>query len=255
MGYAARLAGLTAPPSEFFAAAAPDAHREIDFETVNGPGLGRLGAAMLAGAEKVVKHEDIPPTVAAVDPIPGEAVMAGVAEPDGPSAAPPAPEENGDSGDVEADLADAASPASPGKTNRETEASRTTKNVSEAKPGKRKIRAVAVVPVKGSPGGGDAELTAAMRKTLSAAGWPVVSKPSPDALTIVGRVSVAEKGQSNQAVSVRWEVRSPDGKTLGDVKQVNDVPKGALDSGWGPSAFAVAEAAAGGIFDIVKRFQ
>ena len=65
----------------------------------------------------------------------------------------------------------------------------------KAKPGQRQIRAVAVVPVKGSPGGGDAELTAAMRKTLSDAGWPVVSKPQPDALTIVGRVKVAPQGR------------------------------------------------------------
>ena len=117
------------------------------------------------------------------------------------------------------------------------------------------IRAVAVISVKGSPGGGDAELTAAMRKTLAAAGWPVVTKRAPDALTIVGRVKVAAKGTANQSVSVRWEVQSPDGKTLGDVKQANDVPNGTLDQGWGPAAFAVAEAAAGGIFDIVNRFQ
>ncbi|MFN4142589.1 hypothetical protein [Aestuariivirga sp.] len=253
MGYAARLAGLTAPPAEYFAAAARDAHREIDFETVNGPGLGGLGAAMLAGAGKIVKHEDIPPTVAAVEPIPGEALMARVAEPDGPSAAAPAPEENAEvSG--EAPEAEVASAAAPGKTDREAKARPEAKPAS-AKPGQREIRAVAVVPVEGSPGAGDAELTAAMRKTLSAAGWPVVSKPGPDALTIVGRVKVAAKGESNEAVSVRWEVRSPDGRTLGDVKQANEVPKGALDAGWGPAALAVAEAAAGGIFDIVKRFQ
>ena len=43
MGYATRLASLTAPPAELFAMASPDAHREIDFETLNGPGLASLG--------------------------------------------------------------------------------------------------------------------------------------------------------------------------------------------------------------------
>ena len=117
------------------------------------------------------------------------------------------------------------------------------------------IRAVAVMPVKGSPGSGDAELTAAMRKTLIDAGWPVVTKRQPDALTIVGRVKVDDKTSAQQSVSVRWEVQSPDGKTLGDVSQANNVPRGALDAGWGMAAFAVAEAAASGIFDIVNRFQ
>jgi hypothetical protein len=50
-------------------------------------------------------------------------------------------------------------------------------------------------------------------------------------------------------------VKSPDGKTLGDVKQANDVPLGSLDQGWGPAAAAVAEAAATGIFDLVKRYR
>jgi hypothetical protein len=122
------------------------------------------------------------------------------------------------------------------------------------KPGQRAIRAVAVVPVKGSPGAGDAELTAAMRKTLAAAGWPVVNKPQADALTIVGRVKVAAKGE-NQAVSLSWDVKSPGGETLGSVKQANEVPHGALDGGWGPAATAVAEAAATGIFDIVKSYR
>jgi hypothetical protein len=123
------------------------------------------------------------------------------------------------------------------------------------KPGQRAIRAVAVVPVLGSPGPGDAELTAAMRKTLSSAGWPVVSKPQADALTIQGRVKLADKGGGKQSVAVNWEVKTPDGRTLGDVKQANEIPTGALDGGWGDAAFSVAEAAAPGIFDVVKRYR
>lgn len=238
MGYATRLASLTAPPAELFAMAAPDAHREIDFDTLHGPGLGAFAATLLAGANEEVQHEEIEPTVAAVAPLAGEAQMPRIAVSDIPSAAPP-PDEN-DTTIAAVEEAAPAAKAEPAKR--------------KPKPGERQIRAVAVVPVKGSPGGGDAELTAAMRKTLSAAGWPVVSKPQPDALTIVGRVKVANTGEG-QTVSLSWVVKSPDGKTLGDVKQANDVPKGALDKGWGPAAYAVAEAAATGIFDIVKRFQ
>lgn len=244
MGYATRLASLTAPPAELFAMAAPDAHREIDFETLHGPGMGEIGAAMMAGANEVVQHEEIEPTVAAVAPIAGEAQMPRITVSEAPSAAAPP-----DEVDTEITEEVAAAPATELKPAKKAEAAR-----KKAQPGQRQIRAVAVVPVKGSPGGGDAELTAAMRKTLSAAGWPVVSKPQADALTIVGRVKVAPKGKG-QSVSVRWEVKSPDGKTLGDVKQANDVPMGALDQGWGPAALAVTEAAATGIFDIVKRYQ
>ena len=122
-------------------------------------------------------------------------------------------------------------------------------------PGKPEISAVAVLQVKGSPGSGNAELTSAMRRTLAAAGWPVVSKPQPNAITIIGSVNVAKATGDQQDVSVRWIVKTPAGSKLGDVKQANRVPAGTLDAGWGPAAFAVAEGAAAGIFDIVKRYQ
>ena len=249
MGYATRLARLTAPPAEFFAMAAPDAaRREIDFETMNGPGLGAAGPAFWAGANQVVTHEEIEPRVASVAPLPNEGQMPRAAVANiAPGAAPPP----GDDASLTASTADppAAAPAV------EKEAPKPVQQKKKAKPGQQEIRAVAVVPVKGSPGGGDAELTAAMRKTLSAAGWPVVSKPQPDALTVIGRVKLAAKGADSQSVTVTWVVESPDGKMLGDVKQANDVPKGALDQGWGPAAMAVAEAAGPGIYDIVKRHQ
>ena len=61
--------------------------------------------------------------------------------------------------------------------------------------------------------------------------------------------------ESLVTVSLSWVVKSPTGKVLGDVKQANDVPAGSLDEGWGGAATAVAEAAASGIFDVVKRYR
>lgn len=249
MGYAARLATLTAPPAELFARAGTGASREIDFETLNGPGLASLGNTMMANADKTVDHEEITPSVASVLPIPGEAEMPKVAVADRAfAAAPPA---GNDTGDVASAAPAVDKPAAASAAPQPEQP----KQQPKLKPGQRAIRAVAVVPVKGSPGPGDAELTAAMRKTLSSAGWPVVSKPQPDALIIQGRVRLADKGGDKQSVSVNWEVKTPDGKTLGDVKQANEVPKGALDGGWGEAAFSVAEAAAPGIFDVVKRYR
>lgn len=247
LGYAARLASLTAPPPELFARAGSGAGREIDFETVNGPGFAALGNSLFANADKRVEHEEIAPSVASVLPIPGEGQMPKVAVSDQAfAAAPPAENDTGE---------DAALAASEPAAASSTPAAEPAAPPKKLKPGQRAIRAVAVVPVVGSPGPGDAELTAAMRKTLSSAGWPVVSKPQADALTIQGRVKLADKGGGKQAVAVNWEVKTPDGKTLGDVKQANEIPTGALDGGWGDAAFSVAEAAAPGIFDVVKRYR
>ena len=62
------------------------------------------------------------------------------------------------------------------------------------------------------------------------------------------------KGTS-QKVALSWVVETPQGKSLGDVKQANSVPTGSLDQGWGEAATVVAEAAAGGIFDIIKKYR
>ena len=242
LGYAARLASLTAPPAELFARAGSGAGREIDFETVNGPGFAALGNSMMANADTVVQHEDVAPSVASVLPIPGEGQMPRVAISDQAFAAPP-PDDDGAGGDAGV----SAASASPAEEKPEPP--------KPLKPGQRAIRAVAVVPVQGSPGPGNAELTDAMRKTLSSAGWPVVSAPQADALTIAGRVKLADKGGGKQSVAVNWEVKSPDGRKLGDVNQANEVSNGALDGGWGDAAFSVAEAAAPGIFDVVKRYR
>ncbi|PZF78407.1 hypothetical protein DK847_00890 [Aestuariivirga litoralis] len=250
MGYAARLARLTAPPPELFAKAGPTAGRQIDFETVHGPGLAEIGTTQLANADEVVEHEEIKPWLAAVSPIPGEELMPKVAvSDDGRAAEPPATDDTGETA-----LA-AAEPAEPAESPAPKPVKQATAVPATAKPDQQPIRAVAVVPVKGSPGGGDDELTSAMRKTLSAAGWPVVSKPQADALTIEGHVKLAEKDGKTQSVSLRWLVKSPTGKVLGDVKQANEVPAGSLDGGWGGAATAVAEAAATGIFDVVKRYR
>ncbi|WP_290544669.1 hypothetical protein [Aestuariivirga sp.] len=247
MGYAARLASLTSPPPELFARAGPTAGRQIDFETVHGPGLAEIGATQFANAGQVVEHEDIAPWVAAVSPIPGEELMPKVTvSDDGRAAEPPVAEGMGET---------ALAAAEPAKTPEAEPAKEATAVPATAKPGQQAIRAVAVVPVRGSPGGGDAELTTAMRKALSEAGWPVVSEPQPDALTIEGHVKLVAKDGKTQSVALRWLVKSPAGKVLGDVKQANDVPAGSLDAGWGGAAAAVAGAAATGIFDVVKRYR
>lgn len=122
-------------------------------------------------------------------------------------------------------------------------------------PAKPVIKAVAVVPVTGAPGRGNAELTKAMRDTLTAAGWPVLAAPRADALTIAGRVKLAPGEGGNQTVKVSWVVSHPQGSELGDIRQSNAVPAGSLDAGFGAAAVAVAEAAATGIFDLIKTYR
>ncbi|MFO1033727.1 MAG: hypothetical protein U1E15_06540 [Hyphomicrobiales bacterium] len=124
-----------------------------------------------------------------------------------------------------------------------------------AKPGSTVITAVAVPQVTGARGKGNAELTAAMRKALKDAGWPVVNTPRKTALTVQGHVSMSPAAGGTQAVHLEWDVLSPEGHNLGNLKQDNQVPAGSLDSGWGASASDAAGAAAEGIFDLVQKYR
>jgi hypothetical protein len=123
------------------------------------------------------------------------------------------------------------------------------------KPGSVQIKAVALLPVVGGNTKGNTELTSAMRKVLTEAGWEVLSKPRRDALSIQGRVAVDPALAGKQMVHLQWLVSTPAGKNLGDVKQDNAVPDGSLNAGWGENAGYAAQGAAEGIFKLIEKFR
>lgn len=221
MGYATRLSSLVAPPTETFALAGPGAATDLDYETLNGPGaIDPTGYGAPADMPEVAELERQNELLASALPPAARAPVDPPAYPPaGSAAAAPLPDPPADA------------PAQP------------------------VIRAVAVVPVTGAPGSGNAELTRAMRETLTAAGWPVVTRPQRDALTIAGKVRLGPGASGNQTIKLSWVVSHPDGLTLGDIRQSNAVPAGSLDHGFGGAATAVAEAAATGIFDLIKSYR
>lgn len=215
LGYATEVGGLP-PPIETYARAGPNADKEIDYETLNGP----------------------------MQPPAAPSVAAAEAAPD-PGSTQPAPLSD-------KQLALAAVDSKPAEEKATAAAAKSGKaDVA----GRKEIAAVAVIPVKGAPGKGNAELTQAMRDTLQNAGWPVLSRPREDALTIAGRVKLGPVEGKTQKVDLAWEVRSPDGKTLGTIRQANSVPSGSLAAGFGNNALFAAQAAARGISDLVTQYR
>jgi len=215
LGYATEVGGIP-PPLETYAKAGPHADKDIDYETLYGPGKG-------------------PTALAEAQPPADGRVMA--------EAPPPADGKTAALAAVEAEPADdkvVATAAKPVKADGS---------------GRKQISAVVVLPVSGAPGTGNADLTKAMRQTLADAGWPVLTSPREDALTILGHVKLGPKAAKSQDVALAWTVKTPDGKTLGTVKQANKVPAGSLESGFGDNALFAAEAAAGGIYDLVKKYR
>lgn len=213
LGYATEVGGLP-PPLESYARAGPDADKDIDYETLNGP-----------------MQPPSPPPVAVAEaaPAPDNNAPAAAKEPVLTTEAVEPPEDQV--------VAASAKPIKTDVANR------------------KEIAAVAVIPVKGAPGSGNTDLTQAMRQTLQDAGWPVLSKPRDDALTIAGKVELGPVEGQTQKVALAWEVRTPDGKTLGTIRQANSVPSGSLAQGFGNNALFAAQAAARGISDLVTKYR
>jgi hypothetical protein len=203
LGYATEVGGLP-PPIETYARAGPDADKDIDYETLNGPMA--------------------PPSAATATSLATE------------SATAPATADNPDE-------------------SRMAVAIRKPASVPVDTSGRKQISAVVVLPVKGAPGSGNDDLTRAMRQTLEEAGWPVLVKPRDDALTISGRVKLGPQQAKSQDVALAWTVMTPDGRRLGIVRQKNVVTPGSLKDGWGDSAFLAAQAAATGIYDLIKKYR
>jgi hypothetical protein len=170
---------LIAPPWEAMVRAGPDADKDIDLETLNGP--------------QAAPPPDLASAVAPVVP----------------ESPPPAP-----------------------------------------KPGATVINAVAVLPIDGAP-----ELSAAMVKILGDAGWPILKAPRKDALSIQGSVTLDPPEGGKQQVRLHWQIKTPQGKILGDVAQNNEIPAGSLAKGWGQNALAAAQGGADGIVKLIQQYR
>jgi hypothetical protein len=69
----------------------------------------------------------------------------------------------------------------------------------------------------------------------------------------MGSAEVSEPQAGSQLLVVSWAVTGLDGIELGKVSQSNRVPKTLTAGRWGGLAYAIAQGAGEGIFDILER--
>jgi len=117
-------------------------------------------------------------------------------------------------------------------------------------PGAPVIRMTAVT---GAPGDGNAALTRRMRASLSEAGYVLQDRADGAAFGLSGTVSVVPSGRGRERVEIAWIVTRSDGRELGRIAQLNEVPAGSLRGLWGEIAIVVAEEAAGGVRQVLDN--
>lgn len=106
--------------------------------------------------------------------------------------------------------------------------------------------------VRGAPGDGNVSLARALRAALAREGL-VVQEGAQAEFDLEGRVSVTDLPRRQQRVEIIWTVTRADGTELGTVSQLNEIPLGTLDGLWADVAAVVAEQAAGGVAEVIRR--
>ncbi|MCC6913841.1 MAG: hypothetical protein IT566_09085 [Rhodospirillaceae bacterium] len=100
---------------------------------------------------------------------------------------------------------------------------------------------VSVKAVEGAPGDGRESLRLAVIQILNEQG---VRRDDvmPD-ITLTCAMNSKPAADGLQQVEIVWQAKTKDGADLGTMRLDNTIPNGALDGPWGPTAFAIADAA------------
>jgi hypothetical protein len=112
---------------------------------------------------------------------------------------------------------------------------------------------VMVAAVTGAPGDGNYSLTAQMRDKLSHLGPLVQDTPDGADFILRGQVKVVPIEGNKERVEIQWLLFDAAGHDLGRIIQLNEIPAGSLSSFWGDVAVVVAQEAAGGVEEVIKR--
>lgn len=113
-----------------------------------------------------------------------------------------------------------------------------------------------VLPVEGAPGDGSESLRQSLARKLLLAGLPIAERPATGDLVVRGIVATRQAGAAEEEVSIVWRLEKAEtGAKLGEVSQINRVPRGSLDDAWGPAANGAAQGAAEGLRDLLGQLS
>lgn len=83
--------------------------------------------------------------------------------------------------------------------------------------------------------------------------YPLTAAPHEQGVVVAGRVRMGAAKGAMQTIEIVWAVRRADGTEIGKLTQNNTVPAGTLDRSWGRLADIIAQNAAGGLADLLKK--
>jgi hypothetical protein len=112
---------------------------------------------------------------------------------------------------------------------------------------------VLVAPVTGAPSDGNRQLYSGMRRALGSSKIVIVDAAGPDIFTVVGSVNMTPIDDRMAQLVIKWFLKDPAGKTVGDIEQSNPVPLAAAKGSWAGFGDIVATAASEGVLELLEK--
>jgi hypothetical protein len=112
---------------------------------------------------------------------------------------------------------------------------------------------VQVAEVTGAPSDGNRQLYSGMRRALGSSKIVIVDGPGVDVFSVVGTVNLTPIDDQRGQLVIKWFLKDPSGKTVGDLEQANPVPLAAARGSWAGFGDIVATAASEGILELLEK--
>lgn len=112
-----------------------------------------------------------------------------------------------------------------------------------------------ITPVEGTPGDGDVSLTRAIAEALKQRGTRLTRYRELARYVLEGTMSASEPHDGKQDIKILWRLSHTDGKEVGRATQENTVKAGLFEGKWGGTAALIAEAAVGGIYQMITAWE
>ena len=112
---------------------------------------------------------------------------------------------------------------------------------------------VLVAPVTGAPSDGNRQLYSGMRRALGSSKIVIVDAAGADVFTVVGNVNLTKIDEQRGQLVIKWLVKDPAGRNVGDLEQSNPVPLAATKGSWAGFGDIVATAASEGVLELLEK--
>jgi len=117
------------------------------------------------------------------------------------------------------------------------------------------LRPLYVEPVAGVSNEQAVILRQAMTNALRRHNLTVPRNKRERDLVIAGKVSLGTPKAGQQSIKIDWSVRQSGGGEIGNLKQANMIAEELMTQNWPDLAQMIADAAAPGVVEVVKRFK